>query len=167
MAKVRQRRRNLPPIPPIPQGPPLGSGPHLSAALIAERVLTEQDSVPSIVRVVDKVGINPVKMKDSLGIVGIPLTIWVSFKGDGFKGERPVVFVQVSPSDKRQPIGFANIQFDGSKAKGFNVIIPTVLKWEGPGQYWYDVYLGDKFCTRMPLEVVIGDITADEKKKKQ
>src|SRR5437870_4407246 len=63
-------------------------GPYLTAALIAENVLTEIDNTITMVRVIDRVGISPEVIKDLKdNKLGFPLTIVISFKAGGFEGK--------------------------------------------------------------------------------
>lgn len=132
-------------------------GPFLSAALIAERALTESDNVLTIVRIVDKIVIPPEAANQPKGTrLSFPLWFAVSFKSGGFKGTSEVLLIQVSPSGDTEQVGDSQVQFDGMAATGFNILTPLTLKWEGEGQYWYEILRDNEFVSRIPLNVSLA-----------
>lgn len=137
-------------------------GPYLSAALIAEKILTEQDKAITIVRVVDRVGISPESINDlkdnKLGL-GF-LTIVLSFKAGGYEGRSGLLIIQGGPSGNSEPLGMAEIPFDGTLGSGYNIFCPVALRWEKDGHYWFDTYLDNQFVTRIPLEVYLTTPTS-------
>ena len=130
-------------------------GPFLSAALIAEKVLTEQDMTMTFVRVVDRCNIPPeavVNLEDKL--LTLPfLVIVVTFKACGYKGDSDLQIVQGGRSVDTQSLGMSMIPFDGTQGRSYTVCCPVGLKWEGDGFYWFEIRLNNEFITRIPLEV--------------
>jgi hypothetical protein len=142
-------------------------GPFVSATLIAEKLLMEQDGAGTIVRIVDRVGLDSAVANHPMGeMVGLNLTILVAFRAGGFKGKSRVLIVHETPSGKSEPIGYSEMQFDGTAAQTVNVQAPIVLRWEGAGQYWYDILLDDRFVSRIPLQMTIGRAPLDKQSKK-
>ena len=134
-------------------------GPFLAAALIAEKVIVE-GTVPTVIRIVDRLQLpqdqfNNVKND---GNISFPLTFMLVFRSCGFKGTKHISISQVSPSGKEEPTTRHAIEFDGKPDTGRGIRSQVSVKWESQGQYYFDVYMDDKLCTRVPLniEIVIG-----------
>jgi hypothetical protein len=133
-------------------------GPYLSVAVIAEAVLTETDNKMSIIRIVDKIGIAPEVIQTiNDEVVSFTLVVVVSFRAGGFKGESAFLLVQVSPSGESEPIGMSQFQFSGTPNDTWEIKMPLNMKWNGPGQYWFEVYLDNKIFSRVPFEIAIAD----------
>lgn len=120
--------------------------------------MNEADGVQSLIRVVDKVGIPPTSVtgNETGKLVGIPLSMFVSFRAGSFKGRSLVLLVQRGPSGKSESIGVTQLDFNGEESHNFNVISPVIVKWDGAGQYWYEIFLDNKFCTKMPLTIELA-----------
>ncbi len=146
--------------------PNLQTGPYLSAALIAEKILTERDdNATSIIRIVDKIGISPESISSHKeNVLGFPLVVLVSFRAGGYRGESVLLLVQVSPSGESEPVGLCHVQFDGTPNGLYDLKLPLSMVWHGPGRYWYDVYLDNKLLSRIPFEVAIGDASGKAEK---
>lgn len=141
-------------------------GPYLSAALIAETMLTEKDTNrTSIIRVADKIAIATdvaAGIKDD--VVTFALVLLISFRGGGYKGTSRLLVTEEGPNqdDGGEPIGWAEFKFGETHIDLWEVKIePLSIKWHGIGRYWFDVYLDSRLCTRIPFE-----ITADLPEKK-
>jgi hypothetical protein len=142
-------------------------GPFLQTALIAEKILSEPDGTVTIVRVVDRIGLQTESINHpENATISLNLTILIGLKAGGFKGKGTVTIVQVGPAGKNQAIGKAEFTFDGTQSAGYNTQAPCLLKWEGDGQYWYEIFLNDRFLSRIPLQVAQGNLPEPEKKKK-
>lgn len=135
-------------------------GPFLSTAVIAEAILAETDGKVSIIRIIDKVHIAPdIAASIKENVVTFPVVLSISFRGGGVSGEQELLVVQVNPlkngrPPERNPIGLATFRFDGTPNERWEIkITPLSIYWAGFGRYWFDVYLGDKFCTRVPFEI--------------
>jgi hypothetical protein len=143
-------------------------GPYVSATLIAEKILLEPDGASTIVRIVDRVGVDPVVVNQPMGtVIGLNLIILAAFRAGGFKGKSKVMIVHETPSGKTEAIGMSELQFDGTAAQTVNAQGPVVLKWEGAGQYWYNILLENKFVSRLPLLVTVGTSLPIAKKSKK
>lgn len=134
------------------------AGPYLAAAVIAERIIADSsDNVNSLIRLVDRVGIDPDEFKEAKkgDLVGFrPLHLFISFRTGGFNGRAKATLVQTNPSGEREQIGMAEITFNGTQTDAFNLKSDLIAKWDGLGTYWLDVVLDDKVCTRIPFTLV-------------
>jgi hypothetical protein len=129
--------------------------PYLSAGLICEKVLIEADKVPSFMRIVDQLTLpRPVEAFPSNMTVGMNLSLVVSFRPGGFKGTLPLKIEQVGPSRKRSMFIEHQMTFPAIPVEaGSTVGIQMNIKWDGEGIYWFEVFLGGKWRTRIPLRL--------------
>jgi hypothetical protein len=137
------------------------TGPHITAALLCERVITEADGVLSFMRVVDRImnvatGIDP---PDEMPPMVGNIQMVVALKSDRAKGRHTVKFLMEAPDGASQQIGEQDVNFTPGNA-GANLVIGLQLGLALEGVYWIDVVLGgprnqpDVLLTRTPLEVV-------------
>ncbi len=138
-----------------------GSGPHLTAALLCERVITEADGVLSFIRVVDRftqtaTGVDP---PEEMPPMMVQVQLVIVLKSDQAKGRYTIKLIMESPDTERQQIGEQDINLTPGNA-GANLIIGLQLGLRLEGAYWIDVVFGgprgqqDQLLTRTPLEVV-------------
>jgi hypothetical protein len=134
---------------------PERKGPFLSAALIAERVLAEEDGTLTFVRIVDKCVIPAEAIKNRKGddLDFSPMRIALTFKAWGYGEKSHVLIIQGGPSGKSKPLGMTEIPFDGTQGRSYPVFAPVVITWDGDGFYWFDIQLDNKFVTRIPFEI--------------
>ena len=132
------------------------SKPFVQVATICESVLTEADSVTSIIRVVDTIycslpdnapqGVEPVVQQKA----------YVSLKSGPVTGERDIDLVLRSPSGKKAVLPQKwHIAFLGNESGAtatLNFTMP-VKEW---GLYWYDVLYEGEVLTSIPLKLVEG-----------
>lgn len=134
------------------------AGPFLLIAVLCENVLTEQDRVLSLIRVVDIISLPsapPPPPGPGLA-VALPLTMLIMLKPGDFRGQKELRIVQVNPSGVREETGRATFTFTGpdeggvvSRSQQINLI------WDKEGLYWYELVLGGTLLTRIPLRVNI------------
>lgn len=128
------------------------SGPHLSAALICERVLNEQDGVASIVRIIDRVmfvvdeGGEPVDKQ-------YVFFMYLSFKSGAARGAHDIEIRMEKPSGLTGPSIKASALFEGEE-RGVNIVMQSALEPDEQGLYWFDVLLNGERVTRIPLRVI-------------
>ncbi len=137
-------------------------GPWLVAALLCEKVLEEKDSALSAIRIVDRIILNasgpgaPEKMPP----LPVQLTALISFKSGFAKGNFTVKVRPVSPSQQKiQGMDFP-IFLEGDE-RGANVIVNLGMTLNEDGLYWFDVLLGDRLLTRMPLRIIYQRMTTN------
>jgi hypothetical protein len=138
------------------------TGPHIQAALLCERVITEGDGVLSFIRVVDRListatGPEPPETMPPLMVNNLQMV--VALKSDQARGRFALKLVMEAPSGASEPIGEADVNLAPGN-QGINLVMGVQLGLEFEGIYWIDVILGgprgqpDERLTRVPLEVV-------------
>jgi hypothetical protein len=136
------------------------TGPYLSAALFAEDVEREEATkVISIKRIVDIVSLSPEVLKGVIkgGELILPMKMLVTFKTGGFQGDAVVMVCQTNPSGEFEAISRADVKRGDWSADHLQIISPVMLKWDKEGEYYFDLFLDGKFCSRMSLNVKVGD----------
>jgi hypothetical protein len=134
-------------------------GPYLQLAALCEKVLTEQDGVLSLVRVIDRLTVN-VQMIGPSGMEApalvtppVQLTLALAFKSGEYQGTLPLKVRIETPSSFKWPEFSVDLYFQGAEV-GANVIAPMQFPAQDEGIYWFVVELGDELMTRIPLRVV-------------
>jgi hypothetical protein len=136
------------------------TGPHVVIAVICERVLTEQDGVLSLIRVVNRVtntatGPDPPKKMPPLLVRDLSMVI--ALKADRARGRFSVSLIGEDPMGVRTPLGEQDVNLSAGN-RGVNLVSPLQFALQHEGVYWIDVLLGgpeqeDELLTRVPLEV--------------
>jgi hypothetical protein len=140
-------------LPALPKVPPR-RGPYLCAAMLAEKVLEDKDSVPSAIRIVDRVQVPRNVELPPMG-TALPLRVLlvVMFRAGNSPGIYPRRFIQAGPSGERTQLAVSQLTFDGKESTGTLSKAPLVIKWDGFGRYWLDLFVKDRFCTTIPLDI--------------
>lgn len=120
---------------------------YLQAALLCEHVIEEKDGVISAYRICD-------------GLIGLKrepithsLTALIIVRSDGGEGVVPVALEMETPSGDIVHRASMN-----ALAKGQNVVMNMQLVFKESGIHWFNIYLDNKFTTRIPLKVMfIGE----------
>lgn len=145
---------------------PLGegiSGPHISAAFLCEKVLTERDGVASFIRVVERFTI-PTMPKLPPGVAfppGIQFPaptiqfnlVAILKSGDLGTGKFNMKIQLIKPDGNAMPSNPIPIFFNGSDENGVAVISPVTIPNPEEGLHWFDVYFEDRLLTRIPMRV--------------
>src|SRR2546423_399902 len=105
------------------------TGPHLTAAMMCEKVITEGDGVLSIIRVVDRVthtatGENPPAKMPPLMINNLQMVI--SLKADRAQGRFGIKLVMHAPDMSSQTVAEQDINLKPGNA-GINMVAGMVL----------------------------------------
>ncbi len=140
------------------------TGPHIAIATLCEKVLTEQDGVLSIIRVIDRfiqtaTGPEPPDQMPPFIISDRDLKMVVALKSDKAKGRFSVKVIVEDPSGARVPVGESDVTLPGGN-QGINLVIGMNLAVQHEGVYWFDILLGgprgqeDQLISRVPLEVL-------------
>ena len=135
-------------------------GPWFAMAVFCEKVLEDKDGVLSAIRIVDRFFFTasgpaaPEKMPPT----PIQLTALVSLKSGFAKGSYTVRLRPTTPSMVKMPEQSVPILLEGDD-RGSNVIINMVMTVKEDGLYWFDVFLGERLVTRMPLRIVYQRLT--------
>lgn len=125
--------------------------PYVTAALLSEKVLQEQDGSISIVRIADRLqyrveGLPPDK-KPMVQVHG-----FVSIKSGPVTGDHTLKIVSERPNGERRDLHTQPIKLLG-KDHGVNLIINMGIGIEQDGLYWFDVFFDDELLSRIPLVI--------------
>jgi hypothetical protein len=127
-------------------------GPHLSSALVCERLLTEQDGTVSVIRMIDRVTF----VTDPEGTLlqpQHPVTLLISFKSGAARGTYTVEVRREKPSGEQSTILTAPVFFEGED-RGANLVINAMFEPDQQGLYWFDVFFAGERVTRIPLRAI-------------
>jgi len=134
------------------------SGPHLTAALLCERVLVEKDDTVSVIRVVDRLiytmntPLNTSLLPPLPPIATFTFTAFIALKPGTRLGQMTVRIDQISPSRQRSPGTLFEFVLG---TDGMNLISEIELTTAEPGDHWFEVLLDGRAITRIPLEIVL------------
>jgi hypothetical protein len=131
-------------------------GPFLSAALLCEMVLVEQNGVKSAIRIVDRVtrtsvGPNPPPEMEPFDY---HLKLLIKFKSGWARGVHKVKVQPAKPSGELMPELVRSVLFEGEEDRGVDIIIDSIFKLDETGIYWVYIYLNDIRVTQIPLRVI-------------
>lgn len=131
-------------------------GPFLSTAVLCEKVLQEKDGVASVIRIVDRfiITASGAQPPEKMPPWTITTTAFLSFKSGFAKGSQTVKLIPRDPSGRPiAPEVLLPVFFEGDD-RGANLIVNVSLRIEEEGLYWFDVLLGERLMTKIPLRVV-------------
>lgn len=136
-------------------------GPFLAAALLCERVLTEQDGVISLIRIVDRLTHTVVgpQAPAAMPPVRISWQLVLIFKSGAARGRAEVVLQLEEPSGLRVPHQTLLPVFFEGDDRGVQLIVALDLELTQEGLYWIDVLLEGRLMTRVPLRVIYQRVT--------
>ena len=124
--------------------------PLVQVACVCEKVLIEPDNVPTLVRVVDTLMLQPAP--PSAVPTNLQLTLFVSLKSGETVGDFEVGFRLNPPEGKDSQIRKWPVEFKGGE-HGAHLKIDFVLANPSLGLYWFDVLWGDEILTRIPFRL--------------
>lgn len=129
-------------------------GPYVQLAAFCEKVLMEQDGVPSLIRVVDRItvvlqGGAPAEMPEG-GLLNT--TLVVALKADDARGRFPVTVRPQEPSGVYLPGQTMDVTFEGDE-RGVNLFLTMGIA-AIEGLYWFEVLVNDIVLTRVPLRII-------------
>lgn len=139
-----------------PEMNPGTHGPHLSMALLCERVLEEKDGVLSIIRVVDRItqaAVGP-NVPETMPPVPVNLILVISLKSGAARGRGTITVGTEAPSG--QLLGERielPVVFEGED-RGQNIVAQMGFTADMEGLYWFDVLYDKRLLTRVPLRIV-------------
>ena len=129
-------------------------GPYLSVAVLCERVLQEQDGVPSIIRIVDRLIVSPgANAPEKMPPITVTTTAFLSFKAGTAQGQLTAKLTIESPSGNESVLGTFPLLFEGND-RGVNLVFNLNLQIQEQGLYWIGVYLEEELKTRVPLRIL-------------
>lgn len=136
-------------------------GPWLQAAVFCEKVMFEKDNVASLIRLVDRFtitasgGAPPEKMPPA----NIKIMAFLYFKAGIARGSFEVNVVAHDPSHRVVAQLMLPMLLEGED-RGAQIGAEMNLQITEDGLYWFDVLLGGRLVTRMPLRIVYQRIIA-------
>jgi hypothetical protein len=127
-----------------------GGGPYVATAVFCERVLTERDGVPSLIRVVDRftLAVPP-------GQKPPPFQVFASIilKAGFMRGRYTLTIKHRPPSGNIAPDLVVPVLFEGEdRGVGINAQMNFAALEEG--LHWFDLVLEGQTLTSMPLRVI-------------
>jgi hypothetical protein len=131
--------------------------PYLTAALLCEKVLVEQDGSVSIIRIADRATYQAVTVDNVLGIPEgarpfFALSGIIALKSGPVVGEHVVKIIVENPIGRRTELQAFNVTFMGQDA-GNNLVLNMMIGIENDGLHWFDVSFDDDILTRIPLVI--------------
>lgn len=129
--------------------------PLVQIATLCESVITEQDKVASIIRVIDTVYLQrpPNLAKDQL--LAVQLKIFVALKSGDVTGEFDLELRLRTPSGKTGEGKKWHVLFLGNES-GATARVDFTLPVKEFGLYWYEVVFEGEVLTSIPIKLVEG-----------
>lgn len=142
----------------LPSRPPTAAGPFVTAAVICERVLIEQDGVLSAIRVIDRMIVPllaPLETESQQNAPTYPFNLLVSAKAGGFEGRANFTATSRAPSGRTMinPLGEAAF---GPLTPGVNFVVQSAMQPREEGIYWFEIRCNDTILTQTPLEIKLA-----------
>lgn len=130
-------------------------GPYIQVAALCESVIEGKDGVLSLIRVIDRfthttTGPNP---PEKMPPFPINAMLVLMLKAGFARGSYQVRIRPHTPSQRTLPDVFLSMLFEADH-RGQNVMLKMQLQVEEEGVYWFDVAIGERLLTRVPLQVV-------------
>lgn len=133
------------------------TGPYIQAALFCEHVLDEKDNVKSLIRVIDRLQVQSrgQDAPDIMPEIQRDLIAFLSFKAGDARGPIPIRITVTRPSGltDSNPVWHGTVHLEGG-TRGHNLVLRMRTRFNEPGPYWYNVYVGDRLATRMSFEII-------------
>lgn len=140
------------------QPPRPGKGPYVQAALICEKVLTSNDGVLSLIRVIDRVTVGavgtdpPAEMPPS----NVDYTLSIMLKSGDARGRHALKVRPEMPSGEQLPAVEVGLHLEGAD-RGNNVNVELKgITFNVEGLWWFDILFGDNetLLTRVPFRLI-------------
>ena len=144
-------------------------GPFLSCAFFCEKVLQEKDGILSVVRIIDRLGVNVARpnlpslppgtpapsLPEKLPSFLLSLTMLIAFKSGDVRGSYPIRITMLDPLQREASIAKQNALFEGED-RGVNLIVNIGVVIQQDGLYWFNIFFNEEATprTRVPLRVI-------------
>lgn len=125
------------------------------ALVICDQVVLGNDGTPTLVRIVDTVGV-PAEIEPGRTVDVRGVSLFLSLKNADAAEDYQATLSIVAPSGDKTVIGTVTVPTTGNPSSGRNVISPVRLPWSGEGLYWYEVAVADTLIARSPVHFVSG-----------
>jgi hypothetical protein len=135
------------------------TGPHVSAALICEKVLMEAGNIPSFIRVVDRFTIPkftglPAGVQLPQQVVQFSFVVILKAGDLGSGSHKLKIRFQKPDGSYVSPDQELSIFFQGGDDNGVMHTLPVGLPAPEEGLHWFEVYFEDQLLTRTPLRIL-------------
>jgi hypothetical protein len=141
----------------------LAEGPFLSYALLCEKVLQEQDSVVSFIRVVDRIvstSVGP-EAPGQMPPVPVNLMLAICLKAGTARGRNAVRVRLLAPTGLHAGTDVSvPVLFEGED-RGVSAYLNVAFVATDEGLYWFEISLEDPnfLLTKVPLRVLYQPLT--------
>lgn len=133
------------------------TGPHVNAAFLCEKVLTEQDGVNSYIRVVDRFVRQVVSPEQPMEIppMQVSTVLAIVLKPDRALGSFQIAVELEKPSGEKVPGHEFTVNFSGGPNAGVNVHVQLQVALDEAGLWWIDLLGGEgrQLMSRVPMEL--------------
>lgn len=136
---------------------PAERGPYLSAALLCEKVLVEQDGVKSAIRIIDRLtrtvaGPSPPEQMEPFDY---EMTLLIKLKSGSVRGVHSVQVRLVKPSGESPTPMVQRALFEGEEDRGVDIVAMLRIRFDQTGIYWFYIYFDDEvLLSRIPFRVI-------------
>jgi hypothetical protein len=125
--------------------------PFVSSATVCERVLRENDGVPTLVRLVDTFYFDHEPALAAAGMkAGCEFSIVVGLKSGPAKGKFSLSLSMRPPKGHTKQLAVWPIVLEGG-THGLNAVVNFGLPFEVEGTYWFDVLFEGERLTSIPV----------------
>jgi len=140
----------------MPEQHPFERGPYLAVAVLCEKVLTEQDGVASLIRIVDRVTHQAIGPNAPFSLAPFQYSLWMflSFKSGNARGTKDLTIRLQKPSGESPFAQTLPINFEGEDDRGANVVVQLQIEIDMVGLWWFDISLDGIPVTRLPLRII-------------
>ena len=135
-------------------------GPYLQIAALCEHVLEERDNVLSIIRIVDRITLSTSDPRAPAAMPPVPVNVRlvIALKSGFARGRFDVKIGVVAPSTHVLAELSLPVLLEGEE-RGANIVMPVSFSAEEEGLYWFEVRLGDRLLTRVPLRLIYSRVS--------
>ena len=135
---------------------PFDRGPYLATAVLCEHVLTEQDGVNSLIRIVDRITHTATGPAAPVELQPFTYRLWlfISFKSGSARGVKELGIRVQKPSGESPQAQNLPVNFEGEDDRGVALVIQMELQIDVVGVWWFNITLDDVPVTRLPLRII-------------
>jgi hypothetical protein len=129
-------------------------GPFLQTAVFCEKALQEKDGVVSAIRIIDRFIISAGEdAPELMPPMTVGMVALIIFKSGDASGKHELKIKPISPSGKELAAFMFPFILAGGEHSA-NIVINYTINAEEAGLYWFDIMLGDKFITKMSMNII-------------
>jgi len=133
-------------------------GPYLTAAIICEKVLREQDGVVSAIRIIDRLT-HAVPGPDVMEPFPYQFAMILSFKSGEALGNYQVSIQPIKPSTgEKLPAAVYSVNFEAPADRGAGICAEMQIVFDVAGLWWFDIFLSGegkvRRVTRVPFRII-------------